>query len=79
MSFLALGLIPIDSALAESKKMRKRTVIDFEESLVTGKHKKPSVAYLMNGKELDKRHLYKTRKDMKGKVSESFWYLDMID
>jgi hypothetical protein len=47
------------------KKMRSRTVVDFEEASIEGKIKKPNAAYLLHGADLDFKHLYRIKQNQK--------------
>ena len=57
------------------KKMRSRTVIDFEEASIEGKVKKPNAAYLLHGADLEFKHLYRVKDNQKSRVITSYEYL----
>lgn len=57
------------------KKMRARTVVDFEEASIEGKIKKPNAAYLLHGADLDFKHLYRTKNTQRDRIMGSYEYL----
>ena len=57
------------------KKLRSRTVVDFEEASIEGKVKKPNAAYLLHGADLDFKHLYRIRHNQKERILSSYEYL----
>ncbi|MEW6056235.1 MAG: hypothetical protein AB1540_06445 [Bdellovibrionota bacterium] len=57
------------------KKIRSRTVIDFEEASIEGKVKKPNAAYLLHGADLDLKHLYRIKHNQRGRIMTSYEYL----
>ncbi len=57
------------------KKIRARTVVDFEEASIEGKVKKPNAAYLLHGADLEFKHLYRTKHNQRERVLSSYEYL----
>jgi hypothetical protein len=57
------------------KKLRARTVVDFEEASIEGKHKKPNAAYLMHGADLEFKHLYRVRDNQRSRILSSYEYM----
>lgn len=57
------------------KKMRARTVVDFEEANIEGKVKKPNAAYLLHGADLDFKHLYRIKSNQRERITSSYEYL----
>lgn len=57
------------------KKLRARTVVDFEEASIEGKIKKPNAAYLLHGADLDFKHLYRTKNTQRDRIMGSYEYL----
>jgi len=57
------------------KKVRSRTVVDFEEASIEGKVKKPNAAYLLHGADLDFKHLYRIKLNQRGRVLSSYEYV----
>ena len=57
------------------KKLRARTVVDFEEASIEGKVKKPNAAYLLHGADLDFKHLYRVKSNQRDAVLSSYEYL----
>jgi hypothetical protein len=57
------------------KKIRARTVVDFEEASIEGKIKKPNAAYLLHGADLDFKHLYRIKHNQRARVMSSYEYL----
>ena len=57
------------------KKIRARTVVDFEEASIEGKVKKPNAAYLLHGADLDFKHLYRVKTNQRERVLTSYEYL----
>ena len=57
------------------KKIRARTVVDFEEASIEGKVKKPNAAYLLHGADLDFKHLYRTKHNQRERILSSYEYL----
>lgn len=58
-----------------TKKIRARTVVDFEEASIEGKVKKPNAAYLLHGADLDFKHLYRIKHNQRDRVVSSYEYL----
>lgn len=57
------------------KKLRARTVVDFEEASIEGKVKKPNAAYLLHGADLDFKHLYRVKSNQRDAILTSYEYL----
>jgi hypothetical protein len=57
------------------KKIRARTVVDFEEASIEGKVKKPNAAYLLHGADLDFKHLYRIKHNQRSRIMSSYEYL----
>lgn len=57
------------------KKIRARTVVDFEEASIEGKVKKPNAAYLLHGADLDFKHLYRIKHNQRERILSSYEYL----
>lgn len=57
------------------KKMRARTVVDFEEASIEGKVKKPNAAYLLHGADLDLKHLYRVKQNQRSRILGSYEYV----
>lgn len=57
------------------KKIRARTVVDFEEASIEGKVKKPNAAYLLHGADLDFKHLYRVKHNQRSRILTSYEYL----
>lgn len=57
------------------KKIRARTVVDFEEANIEGKVKKPNAAYLLHGADLDFKHLYRVKHNQRSRIVSSYEYL----
>ena len=57
------------------KKLRARTVVDFEEANIEGKIKKPNAAYLLHGADLDFKHLYRIKHNQRDRIMSSYEYL----
>lgn len=57
------------------KKIRARTVVDFEEASIEGKVKKPNAAYLLHGADLDFKHLYRIKSSQRDRILSSYEYL----
>ena len=57
------------------KKLRARTVVDFEEASIEGKLKKPNAAYLMHGADLEFKHLYRVRDNQRERILTSYEYM----
>lgn len=57
------------------KKIRTRTVVDFEEASIEGKVKKPNAAYLLHGADLEFKHLYELKNGQKNKILSSYEYI----
>ena len=57
------------------KKLRTRTVVDFEEASIEGKVKKPNAAYLLHGADLDFKHLYRIKQNQRERIITSYEYL----
>lgn len=57
------------------KKVRSRTVVDFEEASIEGKVKKPNGAYLLHGAELDFKHLYRIKSNQQDRIMGSYEYI----
>ena len=59
-----------------TKKIRSRTVVDFEEASIEGKIKKPSAAYLLHGADLDFKHLYRIKQNQRAKTINSYGFIE---
>ncbi|MBI3542723.1 MAG: hypothetical protein HY075_05545 [Deltaproteobacteria bacterium] len=57
------------------KKIRARTVVDFEEASIEGKVKKPNAAYLLHGADLDFKHLYRVKSNQHERIVSSYEYV----
>lgn len=57
------------------KKIRARTVVDFEEASIEGKVKKPNAAFVMTGADLDFKHLYRVKSNQRSRILTSYEYL----
>jgi len=57
------------------KKLRARTVVDFEEASIEGKVKKPNAAYLLHGADFEFKHLYRIRDSQRSRILTSYEYL----
>lgn len=57
------------------KKIRARTVVDFEEASIEGKIKKPNAAYMLHGADLDFQHLHRTKDSQRERIMSSYEYL----
>lgn len=57
------------------KKIRARTVVDFEEASIEGKLKKPNAAYLLHGADLEFKHLYRIKHNQRSRIVGSYEYL----
>lgn len=57
------------------KKLRARTVVDFEEASIEGKLKKPNAAYLLHGADFEFKHLYRIRDSQRSRILSSYEYL----
>jgi hypothetical protein len=57
------------------KKIRARTVVDFEEASIEGKVKKPNAAYLLHGADLDFNHLFRIKANQRERILSSYEYL----
>ena|SRR5579862_5452188 len=58
-----------------TKKIRARTVVDFEEASIEGKIKKPNAAYLLHGADLEFQHLYRIKANQRDRIVSSYEYL----
>lgn len=57
------------------KKLRSRTVVDFEEASIEGKLKRPNAAYMLHGADLEHKHLYRVKSNQRSRVISSYEYL----
>ena len=57
------------------RKIRARTVVDFDEANIEGKLKRPNAAYLLHGANLEFEHLYHIRQSQRARILSSYEYL----
>lgn len=57
------------------KKLRARTVVDFEEASIEGSVKKPNAAYLLHGADLDLKHLHRIKSGQRNRIINSYEYV----
>lgn len=71
MIVVILQFVLSTSLLAQEKRYRKKTVIDFDDVLLEGELKKPAGAYITERRELSFKNLIRTRKNFEQEMFRS--------